>query len=437
MSKFQLIFMALFIVFAFAGVAIFAAFQGKTGENIVLTPMTIWGVVDETIMNEALGNFSQKKTLGAQYELTYVRISETDFDSVLAQGIATGKGPDIVLFPHDLKVKISNKLRILPLESYPVRTYKDSFIEEAEIFLEPNGIIAFPLVVDPLVMYWNRDIFTNAAIATPPSTWEEFLSVVPALTKKDVNLNITQSGVALGTFDNVSHAKEIISTLLLQGGSPVVSVGPNGFRGGIGGSLSDGGQTQKGEAVLNFYTQFSNPLSSTYSWNKSLPMSFNYFTEGGLALYFGFASEMPAIRQKNPNLNFDVAAFPQPKNTTKKLTFGTLYSLGVLNSSPNAIQAFQVAAALSSSAAVAELSDRLGLPPARRDLLAKASTDPYKTLFNVSALRSVGWLDPEPRSSNFVFRTMVESLVSGQFRTYEAIRNADMEMELLFLNSSQ
>ncbi len=37
----------------------------------------------------------------------------------------------------------------------------------------------------------------------------------------------------------------------------------------------------------------------------------NMFLAGDLALYFGFASELDDLKNKNPNLNFDVTLFPQ------------------------------------------------------------------------------------------------------------------------------
>lgn len=41
-----------------------------------------------------------------------------------------------------------------------------------------DSIIAFPLTIDPLVMYWNRDILSNAGIVKPPAYWDEIYSIV-------------------------------------------------------------------------------------------------------------------------------------------------------------------------------------------------------------------------------------------------------------------
>ena len=56
------------------------------------------------------------------------------------------------------------------------RDFKNTYIEEGELYLAANGILGLPITVDPMVMYWNRDIFSSAAIAAPPSYWDEFLT---------------------------------------------------------------------------------------------------------------------------------------------------------------------------------------------------------------------------------------------------------------------
>ena len=97
----------------------------------------------------------------------------------------------------------------------------NTFIQQAELYLKTDGSLAVPFIVDPLVMYWNRDSFTNAGIATPPKFWDEFTGLNTKLTQKDVNSNIRKSAIAMGEFTNISHAREILGTLFLQSGNPV------------------------------------------------------------------------------------------------------------------------------------------------------------------------------------------------------------------------
>ena len=85
------------------------------------------------------------------------------------------------------------------------------------------------------------------------------------------------------------------------------------------------------------------------------------FAAGDLAFYFGFASEISKIRDKNPNLNFDVTFFPQPKGASVAVTFGRMQGLAVLKSSQNSGAAFQVISAMTGSGPIGRLSKFTGL----------------------------------------------------------------------------
>jgi hypothetical protein len=55
-----------------------------------------------------------------------------------------------------------------------------------------------------------------------------------------------------------------------------------------------------------------------------MPNSLDYFLSGRLATYFGFVSEAPRIRFKNPNLNFDVAEIPSVEKLDNKTVFAKI-----------------------------------------------------------------------------------------------------------------
>ena len=57
-------------------------------------------------------------------------------------------------------------------------------------------------------------------------------------------------------------------------------------------------------------------------------------------MYFGFASGLPDLRLKNPNLNFDVA-MPQTKDYTKNITFGRMVGLAIPRNSQKIAQTYR------------------------------------------------------------------------------------------------
>ena len=72
-------------------------------------------------------------------------------------------------------------------------------------------------------MFYNKDLFNTAGIATPPKTWDEFISVIRKLSAKDKFGNLTKSGAAIGAADNVNNAADILSLLMMQTGAKMIS----------------------------------------------------------------------------------------------------------------------------------------------------------------------------------------------------------------------
>src|SRR5690606_15011839 len=132
------------------------------------------------------------------------------------------------------------------------------------------------------------------------------------------------------------------------------------------------------------------------------------------ATYIGFASELYLLRQKNPNLDFDVVSLPQQRNASENISYGRMYALAVPKMSKKTSAAFQLALTLSSAQSVKVMSEVTGLPPARRDLLAVRPEAPHMEVFYKSALWAEGWLQPEERVTEGIFKELVESVTSGK-----------------------
>ena len=239
-------------------------------------------------------------------------------------------------------------------------------------------------------------------------------------------MNILRSAVAFGEFANISHAKEIVLNLAMQAGTPVTMWSGEKVESVFADSF--GRPTIPAEAAVNFYTEFGNPSKPSYSWNRSLPNSANYFLGGDLALYFGFASEIKNLQLKNPNLNFDVAVMPISREGGVNVSFANFNAFAIAKSSKNANAAFGVMSILSGAEGAKAFNRVLKLPPARRDLLNQKPVNAYESVFYDSAIRAKAWLDPSPTDTNFIFKNMIESITSGRARTGEAVTKANREL---------
>ncbi len=424
LSTFQIVFLGAFVFFAITGVIAFATFQSSGSGD--LPPMTVWG----TLPNEAMVTFLKSDAVASlELQLTYVQKSEETFSSDFTEALARGAAPDIVIVPDSYFLSMKNKLMPISEKSLPLRDFKDAFIEAGELFVRSTGIYGVPVAVDPLVMYWNRSLYGGAGISTPPRSWDEFFVLAPKFNQYDDSKNITQTIVSLGEFVNISHAKSILATLIFQGGNSIVRETPDGFES----ILPFGGNnlTPPAESALLFYTEFANSAKPVYSWNKALPNSQDAFVSGTSATYFGLASELPTLRRRNPNLNFDVAVMPQVKGSASKVTYGRVYALSIPRLAANPIASFEVVKLLASEQANIAFSEALNLPPVRRTLLTEAPSNAYFSIFYSSALISRGWLDPSPRETAVVFKDMVESVNSGKERISAAISRAQELMRVI------
>ncbi len=425
-SKFQLIFSGIFIVAIFAGVLTLAISRSgpKEGE---LPQLSIWGTLSPAQF-DALNRIGPNESrINAKY--TY-RNPTTMYASLL-EAIAVGSAPDMLIMTDSELYTYRGKTVSTPYASYSERTYKDSFIEGAEIFLTPEGITAFPLAVDPLVMYWNRDMLNTTGFVNPPRYWDELYGFAEKVTQKDADFNIQKSAVALGEYNNILHAKDILSALIYQAGGKVtfLNTGKNSFESGL--QYSFGNTRNPTQSSIDFFLEFTNPQKATYSWNRSFSDDRSTFIAGDLALYFGRASEISEIRAKNPNLNFDVATLPQARGSTVPTTYGSYIVIVSMRSSTKLSAAYSVLGVITGSS-VSQASVGAGLMPVRRDVLSVRQERADRAVFYDSAFKSRGWIDPSPQKTSAIFAELINYITSGRLRTSEAINRASQQLGGLF-----
>ncbi len=416
MNAFQTVILVIFGAFAIIGTILFSGFFDKS-QNTSANNLMVWGTLPSNQIRTLLEELNNEKVTAP---LKYEQHQVASFDTDLVEGLAEGRGPDLILLPQDLILRHQSKIAVIPYDALSRRTFTDTFIDEGELFTSEAGIIGLPLVVDPLVMYWNRDLFTNAELVQAPKSWEQVLALTAQLTKRDERNNITQSAVSLGGFNNIDYAKEILTTLFLQAEQRLVvrDEENKSLRVALG-----GGEGQAGaEAAIQFFTEFSNPTKEdVYTWNSALRGASALFAASRLAMYFAPFSDAEKIRTENPHLNFDLALMPQRENGSVRTTFGNLYAVASLKSSQNVNAAMQAAMVLAQVKFAKSFADAVGLAPARRDILSEGSSNADLAIAYRSAIIARSWLDPNPVLTTKLFKATIEGVISGVARDSDAI----------------
>lgn len=440
MKQFQIVILAFFGVFIFLGMLFFSGAikigdkkqtteQQLTGKNL-----TVWGVFDREVVVEAIADFSQEH----QMNLTYVTKNKDTIDKELSEAIASGAGPDLVIASHDLLLKHQSKFVHIPFDKFTDRQYRDLFVDQSKLFIFPDGIMAFPLLMDPMIFYFNRVSYNNVGIVYPPKTWQEVADYTISLTRKSGTETILESGIGLGTFNNVPHAKDIFAMLLLQAGNPIVFTSAESTGQRFSSTLTQPIPNTKipiTQYVLAYLTQFSDPLKASYSWNRSLPPALESFASEQSSQYIGYASELPVIAQMNPALNFDIALIPQPDGIKAKKTFATMYGVAVVKASKEQFASYQTALLMKdknfSEKILNSILARFPIAPARKDLLGTPPPTQYGSILYNSALIATAWPDMNYTFTQTLFEEMVNQVLRNSKEIDTIIDEADAQMNEL------
>ncbi len=218
MKPFQIILLVVFGLLALLGLVVFANFGGFGSGGAKIGTVTIWGTVPQARMDTVINALRSE---GQEYAgVSYSEKPAASFDASLADAIASGNGPDLILISQESLISEQNKLQVVPFSTVSQRTYLDTYLPIDELFLSSNGTYGIPFAVDPLVLYYNRSMLTSAGVAVPPSTWEAITGLAERMTVAQGG-TVSVSTVPFGTYDNVQNARAIVSLLLLQAGNSI------------------------------------------------------------------------------------------------------------------------------------------------------------------------------------------------------------------------
>lgn len=253
------------------------------------TTLIYWGLWEpEAVMQGVIAEWEEKHP---SVKVKYIKQDKEDYRVRLQSAFSQGKGPDIFRFHQTWIPMLKGDLAPVPKEVVNTLGLERDYFSVIKESLQQGGqFYAVPLMIDTLILYYNKDILT-AANKSPPRTWWGLRELARELTVKDETGKIRTAGAALGTTNNVDHWSDVIGLMIYQnGGDPAR---PN---------------NQLVEDVLSFYTIFRR---EDKVWDETLPNSTLAFASGKLAFYFGPSWRVFNLLEANPQLNFAVIGVPQ------------------------------------------------------------------------------------------------------------------------------
>lgn len=270
--------------------------------------LVYWGLFEEaSVIAPIIADFEKEHP---NIKIEYSRQNIEEYKDKLVVRSNNGNGPDIFRFHNTWVSQLSNLLLPLPESVISKEDLSKNYYPVVKSDLVKNGVIyGVPLQIDTLNLYINRELFQAAGLEAPTS-WIEFVNYARQLTVKDENNNIKIAGAAMGTFSNITHAPDIISTLLVQDGVDLNNISAN----------LDGASD-----ALNFYSSFALPGANV--WDDTLDQSIKVFASGSLAMYFGYSRDFFTIKSINPNLSFDI--YPVPNLPGQNATIASYWAEGI------------------------------------------------------------------------------------------------------------
>ena len=424
--------------------------------------LEIWGPLDyDAALRETVDNYT--KLNPNIVRVVYKKIALESYQKELLDALAAGQGPDIFLISNSWVPAFVDKITPAPAVVDPKiinqQKFNSNFVDvTAEDFIDQGKIYGVPLSVDSLALYYNKDLFNQAGIATPPEDWNEFIADVIKLTKIDSYGNITQSGAAIGTVYNINRPTDILNLMMLQNGTEMVD---NDGRAAFDKAIytADSSSFYPGEEALNFYTQFANSKSSFYTWNPNLHYSIDAFSEGMVAMMINYSYNIDTIIAKSPKLNFAIAPIPQfegkePVNlanywgfvVAKNAIAKTPENSATVSNDTRIKEAWEFLTyfstkpdgsftAVSSGVSTGKKADpnfdpgvsfllKTGQPAARRDLIEPQKTDPKIGVFAEGNLIAKTFYRKDASVVENIFAQMIDSVNKGQSAVSDAIKTA-------------
>jgi ABC-type glycerol-3-phosphate transport system substrate-binding protein len=426
-SLFQTVLMFVFGFAAIAAVGMFALTQVDTSGDIA--PVVIWGDMPEELFNSTIRVIADEEGDAGKLfkKVSYRQVDKDRYIQDTINGLASGQGPDLFLMRSDTLTHFANKVQPITNESISRNAYQATFLDAADVFLYKGGTYAVPFLVDPLVMYWNKDLLGSAAVPKPPQYWGEVFPLVQKLTIRNETGQLTQSTIAFGAYENVPHAKDILAMLVMQAGGQVTQRTSQSL---LSSTLASSGadDTSPAQNAVRFYTSFADPSKiDVYTWNNAQPDARDRFIEGKLALYIGYGSESDAIRIQNPNLNFAMASVPQTRGGGRVVTGAHVYGFGIPLTARNVNGAVQVSFRLSNNKESDTFAKALGFASARRDVAA-IEADGDAGVRKSAAVQARTWVDPEPEKTDLAFKQLINDVINGTKRIGESVTFVDQRI---------
>ncbi|MEK7537369.1 MAG: extracellular solute-binding protein [Patescibacteria group bacterium] len=385
-------------------------------QTVAAVKLSVWGTADNDLaLRPLIAKYRQTRSY---VTVTYTKVRAEDYAEQLISAWAQGTGPDVffapanwigqmaqyaVPMPANLTVpqvlvskglfgtttKVINNTKLAPSSAI----LRNSFIEAVtDDVIRDGQVWGLPLGMDTIVTYYNKDLTNNAKIFEPATTWSELQTQVTAnrLTITDEQGRLVQSGVALGTANNLPYAADLLALLMLQNGSTMVTPDRQAH-------LND----DAGLQALRFFLSFAQPKKNNFSWDADQTNARDAFIQGKLGYFFGTLADRAAIEASAvnwgvaPMLHIRKSGDNDGQSGTERYIDAANYEVAMVSKasalSRRTTPAWNFIEYISQAGNVQPYLQATGRLPAIKSLLAQRQDDPTTGLYAKQLLTAKTW----------------------------------------------
>lgn len=425
--------------------------------------LNVWGVIDDDDVYGPV--FADYHRLHPNVQLNYRRLRLEEYEDALLNALAEDRGPDLFLVHNDWIGKYLSKLVPMPLTTraaytftkgtlkpeqvtevrteptMTLKTFKEQFadvvtkdaIRTVDVSANPEQhnfqerMVAMPIGVDTMALYYNKDLMNAAGIATPPEHWGQFQEQIKKLTRVNAQGDLVQSGAAIGTGANVERSSDLIGALMMQNGAQMADASGVPTMSLIPSEIA-GREVPPAYQALEFYTDFANAAKETYTWNAAQPNSLEAFIAGRTAFFFGYAYHQPQIRARAPKLNLGITKLPQIEGNPIK-NVGNYWMWVVPKKSKSTEYAWNFLNFLAKPEESKKILDIAKRPAARRALLGAQLEDEDVGVFASQVLTANTWYrGKDAKTMERAMAEMIDNVATGALPIPNAIQLAQEQI---------
>jgi ABC-type glycerol-3-phosphate transport system substrate-binding protein len=406
----------------------------------------MWGVVDDLDAYQPILDDFRKTHPYVEVQFRRFRLEE--YEGELLNALAEDRGPDLFLIHNTWVNKYLPKIAPMPKQvksavlvasgsqgkdavyqtvttpTISLRSLKNEFADvvapnsirnlnvstAADKQVMEDRVVALPMSVDTLGLYYNKDLLNAAGIPTPPETWDQFQAQVKKLVKLDANDKIVQAGAGIGTGANVERAPDILSLVMMQNGTVMTDEAGYPTFTATPPELEGKRDNPPAFEALGFYTDFANPGKDVYTWNKDMPNSLVAFVQGTSAFFLGYSYELPLIKAQAPKLNLGISKVPQIAGSTE-VNFANYWEWAVSKKSASQDLAWLLVNEMMGPTEVVKHLKIVNRPAARKSLLPDQLENESVGAFASQVLNAKTWYrGVDPKSADQALIDLIDSV---------------------------